>query len=973
MVDNAGRVPIKRGRPKSTTSPFALKRAAREERVKQKKADYLMRANCTPTEKDTCRCGCHTGYTEEIIWLHRLYMAKRGDGELREWLVQRSHIDVDKLNSRENTNLHKVKLYTFSLEKPDVLFHRLQMLQQEGHSNKVLPPPSEARMQAVCSKWFFFMSTKSRNFFYPPNKRAKGNPKEARDRTFTLVAPSRRPAYIPREHRALSLCRSWIMEERGRHLIDPGGGGCMDQRTIVPYKDLLEAHAYFVIECEGCLMSQSDADKARKFYFQTDSALCAYGDYEGDGQDADRIIVHHENCIGGQAGCSCADDEEPVYQKDARYGNRLLGKLGALTTQADIPGYSYFTVLWKRPEFADVVLRKWMPFAACDVCVEHNDMRSRCLSEIERKALTAKYALHLDFVRRERNTYYHNADLAKRHPKVYLSLIIDGADTSKYHLPHTCRRSHLSDACKKVNIHLMGAISHGRNTFLWTVPPHLAQGHNVTIQAIHYILLQTKSSEGSLPKYLYLQLDNTTKQNKGRGLFAYLGLLLLFGVFERIFVNFLPVGHTHEDVDQIFSRISVYLRRHNALSLSQLHACLKKSVLKYNKRPIVGHWYGVMNISAYLKKYEQTADWTSDITLYYTFRIIRGTIGNSTGKVIVQARTFASSSEKAKDDCWRGFIPDTSWVFPFKHVTAHADLPNLHRDVSHNADSFKQAVPQHVTDADKDGMMSYDDVCSRQALSINHFMHHSKLFKEEDKAEMNKLLEALTQVAAPFSWNPDNIKYIYGLQPHLLDASRHRNNSPEVEHNVFNNNSGLSFPEPSESKEDSDEDFGAAHGGQNVVGFKRLARDKFYLVRSNVVTKFFIYKIKAIIHEDPADVKSKHVGAWAQQWNCGTDDCGNNPDKVDLVNHPWYPNARHIWSARVPYGETKFAKLSINECYDQVEMTKNVSSSVIAMIEKEGCVINGEKCVMKCITKATKRKAQHFADRLLEEASSDNQ
>jgi len=33
---------------------------------------------------------------------------------------------------------------------------------------------------------------------------------------------------------------------------------------------------------------------------------------------------------------------------------------------------------------------------------------------------------------------------------------------------------------------------------------------------------------------------------------AYLGQLVRDGVFKDIYVSFLPVGHTHEDIDQMF-------------------------------------------------------------------------------------------------------------------------------------------------------------------------------------------------------------------------------------------------------------------------------------------------------------------------------------------------------------------------------------------------------------------------------------
>ena len=57
----------------------------------------------------------------------------------------------------------------------------------------------------------------------------------------------------------------------------------------------------------------------------------------------------------------------------------------------------------------------------------------------------------------------------------------------------------------------------------------------------------------------------TCRENKNRYLFAYLKLLVDCGNFDHIYVNFLPVGHTHCDIDQLFSRIGTYLRGDNFL------------------------------------------------------------------------------------------------------------------------------------------------------------------------------------------------------------------------------------------------------------------------------------------------------------------------------------------------------------------------------------------------------------------------
>ena len=43
-------------------------------------------------------------------------------------------------------------------------------------------------------------------------------------------------------------------------------------------------------------------------------------------------------------------------------------------------------------------------------------------------------------------------------------------------------------------------------------------------------------------------------------MFAYLKSLVDCGIFEHIYLNFLPVGHTHCDIDQLFSRVATFLK-----------------------------------------------------------------------------------------------------------------------------------------------------------------------------------------------------------------------------------------------------------------------------------------------------------------------------------------------------------------------------------------------------------------------------
>ena len=107
----------------------------------------------------------------------------------------------------------------------------------------------------------------------------------------------------------------------------------------------------------------------------------------------------------------------------------------------------------------------------------------------------------------------------------------------------------------------------------------------------------------TLPPTLYILLDNTCKQNKSRYFFAYCAWLIYVGTFKKIIVSFLPVGHTHEDIDQLFSRIAIHLRQSDALSRADLALCVQRAFSKswlLNSHPVVLHLDRATNFSDYI-------------------------------------------------------------------------------------------------------------------------------------------------------------------------------------------------------------------------------------------------------------------------------------------------------------------------------------------------------------------------------------
>ena len=268
--------------------------------------------------------------------------------------------------------------------------------------------------------------------------------------------------------------------------------------------------------------------------------------------------------------------------------------------------YQTFCRTWRTDKELkrNIRLRRWLKFSLCDDCVRFREERRRTASPRKMEDLRKAEYEHRCFVRLERRSYMDRREEAAHPVKRdhVMSIIIDGADQAAYGLPYHCMTTHSVQGKHKVKGHLMGAIVHGRRTYGFVGVDNVKYGTNVTIETLHRVMLD-QAADGPLPNCLYLQLDNTAKQCKSRFLFGWLGCLVKWGVFKDVYVSFLPVGHTHEDIDQLFSRLATYLRFNNARSRTEMCRALQLCYHDKNgKQPKAGCINNVANISDWLDK-----------------------------------------------------------------------------------------------------------------------------------------------------------------------------------------------------------------------------------------------------------------------------------------------------------------------------------------------------------------------------------
>ena len=96
-------------------------------------------------------------------------------------------------------------------------------------------------------------------------------------------------------------------------------------------------------------------------------------------------------------------------------------------------------------------------------------------------------------------------------------------------------------------------------------------GGSTLICEILRLILNDLEKRNELPysePTLYLQFDNCG-ENKNKVLIDFVTDLVRRGVFVKAKLGFLMVGHTHEDIDQFFSIISIHLKKETVVCPDQ--------------------------------------------------------------------------------------------------------------------------------------------------------------------------------------------------------------------------------------------------------------------------------------------------------------------------------------------------------------------------------------------------------------------
>ena len=242
-------------------------------------------------------------------------------------------------------------------------------------------------------------------------------------------------------------------------------------------------------------------------------------------------------------------------------------------------------------------------FAHCAQCDRFKTLRRTTILPLKRKwdHLLEKHLLR---ARAHRDHYYANRLRSTLYLHECLTIMQDKMDHAKTTSPVFSHKSKQLDGLTKLPVSVTGMIAHGHDdvryahygvdiflhdsnytvgslaklfrdvenppkyssrelfTQLGSAPIFCAvlQGSDICTTSLR-VAPESPILATPLPQVLNVQMDNATGDNKNRFVFAFWSLLVAKHIFREVYVSFMLVGHMHDDIDALFGRWSMQLKK----------------------------------------------------------------------------------------------------------------------------------------------------------------------------------------------------------------------------------------------------------------------------------------------------------------------------------------------------------------------------------------------------------------------------
>eukprot|EP00435_Cladocopium_sp_Y103_P036678 s460_g9.t1 len=184
-------------------------------------------------------------------------------------------------------------------------------------------------------------------------------------------------------------------------------------------------------------------------------------------------------------------------------------------------------------------------------------------------------------------------------------------DQAKFRMPRLrMRRSKLSERLYRPTQHILASWVHGFGLTFYISQEDMPKNSETSVEATSRVLNDVyRESSRKLPSTLHIQHDGTPREAKNQYYSRYLIALVILGVFRQTCISFLRPGHSHEDLDQVFSQVGSMLSHSEFATPDQLLELLNGTCRPEAAQGARQKRAKLSKIAASASMLDQTAEW----------------------------------------------------------------------------------------------------------------------------------------------------------------------------------------------------------------------------------------------------------------------------------------------------------------------------------------------------------------------------
>jgi hypothetical protein len=262
----------------------------------------------------------------------------------------------------------------------------------------------------------------------------------------------------------------------------------------------------------------------------------------------------------------------------------------------------------------------------CDFCMSIPMQKSKITSELDKQVFLEACSQHRELHTRERISYSNRTHMSKAHPEQMLHLVFDCPDG--YEVPHIIPITKETANLPKLSINAVGTINHSAQTrdFLFFLEGY-KKNSNLMLTCFYLHIMEHFHMTGSHPPILWLQADNCFKENKNRWMMAFCCWLIHIGWFKEVMISMLPPGHTHIDIDQVFSTFSLWLDRHSVECVTDIIGAVDDAYKKDATKPKAYFLPVVFNFVGFFAPFVHDIGGLNSAHVFLFRKLVSGKVG----------------------------------------------------------------------------------------------------------------------------------------------------------------------------------------------------------------------------------------------------------------------------------------------------------------------------------------------------------